>query len=225
MKGALDRGLASLRARAAWTRALLIAGIAVSAVTFISGSVLLVGEFGNRSARLLVASTPFQMTLGFAGLGSVAVFLATMILILLWIHRAHANLRAVGLEELTYSPGWAVGSFFVPIVNLFVPFRAMRELYNRSSGEPAHFAAITVADVNSWWSCYLVSNFIALFIAITTALGPTTGIHVVTPPGVDTGLALFANLLGIGASVLLYRIVAAVTRAQQSTTGVSEAFA
>src|SRR5262245_55917536 len=49
-----------------------------------------------------------------------------------WIYRAHANLHEAGLDELRYSPGWSVGSFFVPLINLVIPFRAMRELHNRS---------------------------------------------------------------------------------------------
>lgn len=225
MKTSIEHGLASLRIRSVWTRGILIAGIVISAIGFMAGLVTLIAVLGNAAARDLVTPAAVKGLAAINSLLAFGVFVASIVMILLWIHRAHANLRAIGLSELNYSPGWAVGSFFVPVVNLFVPFRAMRELFNRSHGEPAHFAAITVPDVNSWWPCYLVSNFLAMFVTVTAALGPVTGIHVVTPPGVNVGLALFSNGLGIGASLLLYRIVGSVTRAQQSSTGISETFA
>lgn len=79
-----------------------------------------------------------------------AVFLGSVIPILMWVYTAHANLRRAGITGLNYSPGWATFSFFVPVANLFVPFTAMRELANRSAGEPEEFAASTVDEVFSW---------------------------------------------------------------------------
>ncbi len=63
------------------------------------------------------------------------IMACTTVPILMWVYRAHANLRESGMEELRHSPGWAVGSYFIPIANLFVPFSAMRALHNRSNGE------------------------------------------------------------------------------------------
>jgi hypothetical protein len=219
-----DQGLAALQTRATLTRALLVAGMAISAIAFTAGSIALFTELGGETFRGMLASRAFLAALTVNTLASFAVLLVSIVAIMLWVHRAHANLRLARLAGLNYSPGWAVGSYFVPVVNLFVPFRIMRELYNRSHGEEPHFAAITVDDVNSWWTAYLVSNLVAAFLGLTQGLG-VLGIYVTTPPGVNTALALFANALGIGASFLLYRIVGAVTRAQRSSAGVSEAFA
>jgi hypothetical protein len=162
---------------------------------------------------------------GFASIGWMLVALLSALVVSLWIYRAHANLRTIGLDELHYSPGWAVGSFFVPLANLMVPFRAMRELYNRSFGEEAHFASTSVGDVTSWWSSFLVGALIQAFLVMIALIDALTPIFFTTPPIANGLLALFAVLLLGGSAFFLFRIIGAVTAAQNSVTGVGETFA
>jgi hypothetical protein len=77
------------------------------------------------------------------------------------LYRSYENLIAFGVRGAAYSAGWAVGSFFVPFVNLVVPYRAVRELWNRSLG-PSLFvtsAAGPPAWFPLWWTFWLLSNF------------------------------------------------------------------
>ena len=53
----------------------------------------------------------------------MAVYL--MVGFLVWLHRAWTNLLALGREPLPYSPGWAVGAWLVPFLNLVRPKRMM----------------------------------------------------------------------------------------------------
>src|SRR5687767_14778490 len=47
------------------------------------------------------------------------IYLLTVVFFLMWLYQAHNNVRAFDPWRRTnYSPGWAVGSFFVPFVNL-----------------------------------------------------------------------------------------------------------
>lgn len=142
-----------------------------------------------------------------------------------WIYRAHANLRDDGAPGLNYSPGWALGSFLVPVLNLFVPMKAMRELWNRSHGEEAHFAHVSVGDVGNWWTCLLTGSFIQAYLDFTVALDMTSPLRITVPIGVNTFLSLFSLLLLEGSAVFLWRIIRAVTRAQQSVTTVGDTFA
>src|SRR5689334_7274535 len=57
----------------------------------------------------------------------LALLVATAVAFLIWFHRAHKNLPALGARELKYTPGWAVGGFFVPLLNLVRPADVMRE--------------------------------------------------------------------------------------------------
>src|ERR1700690_2911245 len=54
------------------------------------------------------------------GLANFTVVVLTAVYVCLWLHRAFTNLRALRINTVM-SPGWAVGSFFVPFVNLVVP--------------------------------------------------------------------------------------------------------
>jgi hypothetical protein len=62
-----------------------------------------------------------------ATIADMACVLAAFVLVGVWIYRANANAHALG-GDLSVSPGWAVGWFFVPIACLFKPYLAMRRL-------------------------------------------------------------------------------------------------
>lgn len=67
----------------------------------------------------------------FSLLGLVSV--ASFVVFLVWQYRAATAARALG-RPATRSPGWGVGSWFVPVVNLWMPFQALRDCL--PSGHP-----------------------------------------------------------------------------------------
>jgi hypothetical protein len=58
-------------------------------------------------------------------LGSLALT-ALGVLFLMWQHRAATRARRLGYPA-THSPGWGVGAWFVPVVNLWMPYQALRD--------------------------------------------------------------------------------------------------
>src|SRR5918997_1098797 len=64
----------------------------------------------------------------------LAVRIALVVAFLLWLHRASKNLAALGnpKSRIEYTPGWAVGWFFIPFANLVMPYRAVREVWVKS---------------------------------------------------------------------------------------------
>jgi hypothetical protein len=93
----------------------------------------------------------------------VLLYIATIVAFLLWLYRSYENLPSFGIRKnsLKYSSGWAVGSFFVPFVSLVIPYRAVKELWNKSlpnSGDlfsdlsPPGFFPL-------WWAAWLITNF------------------------------------------------------------------
>ena len=67
------------------------------------------------------------------GLLQLPVVLTTGIVFLMWIHRANRNARGLGAEGMTFTPGWSVGWYFIPIANLWKPFQAMKEIWQASA--------------------------------------------------------------------------------------------
>ena len=82
------------------------------------------------------------------------VFIVVVVFFLLWFHRAATNLRAF-VSRPRDSPGWAVGSWFVPIANLFVPKRAANDMWR--AGRPQdHYPSV----IDWWWAFWLISSFL-----------------------------------------------------------------
>lgn len=104
--------------------------------------------------------SPFQMIEALFGLLQLTILLTTSIGFLRWIYRAHVNVRALGASGLKYSPGWSVGWFFVPILNLWKPLAAMKELWQASSNPDAWQNEQPATIVNTWWTLWLLSNFL-----------------------------------------------------------------
>ena len=48
--------------------------------------------------------------------------------------RGRAIETALGANNLKYTPKWAVGCFFVPFLNLVMPYQVVREIWKASNG-------------------------------------------------------------------------------------------
>jgi hypothetical protein len=100
------------------------------------------------------------------GIFTMIVYVATVIVFLIWIHRAHKNLAAFDTAGLEYSPGWAVGGFFVPFLNLIRPFQVMREIWKASDPDVDYDNAnswqysSTSPLLAAWWGTWIVSNIL-----------------------------------------------------------------
>jgi Domain of unknown function (DUF4328) len=90
--------------------------------------------------------------LGWLWLPSLVSY-ATIIVWLIWQHRATANLWARGYLGLRIKPGWAVGWWFVPFANYGMPLVAMLELDRRST--PDCLPRKSSPLLGWWWAAWL----------------------------------------------------------------------
>jgi hypothetical protein len=90
----------------------------------------------------------FQVGIGLVGLP----------LFLMWVYRVNRNVRALGAEGLRYTPGWSVGWFFIPIWNLFMPYKVIKELWQaNSSSSNLEWRSAPVSPVlGTWWAVGLL---------------------------------------------------------------------
>jgi len=89
------------------------------------------------------------------------VILAAGIVWLVWQHRAHSNLSSLGVAGLKYTPGWAVGWWFIPFANVVLPFLTVRELWKASdpeSGSTEWLAQRTIPLLGFWWAGWLLTQ-------------------------------------------------------------------
>lgn len=87
---------------------------------------------------------------GFIGIVQAIIFVISGILILKWIHRANYNVRQLGAKAMQFTPGWSIGWYFIPIVNLWKPYQAMKEIWKASSS-PRNWKETKVSPILGWW--------------------------------------------------------------------------
>jgi hypothetical protein len=88
----------------------------------------------------------------------VLVFIATVVVWCLWQHRAQRNVVELTAGGLGFTPGWAVGWWFIPLANLVKPFQAVRELWKASHGGDTWRHTSTWPVIGLWWAFWLVGN-------------------------------------------------------------------
>lgn len=128
--------------------ALAAAGVALAEIAVIDGTGDLDAADQRRTAVVGVQ--------GLVGLGTVIAWL-------MWQHRAQSNVRKLGVEGLRYSPGWAVGWWFIPIANLWQPYRTVSELW-RASTHGEEWKRVQAPKVAWWWVSFLAARALAVFV-------------------------------------------------------------
>lgn len=155
---------------------------------------------------------------GFIGILEIVVFLATIVAWLMWQHRAYANLRLVGSRETEYTPGWSVGYWFIPILNLFRPYQITAELWRRSelhNGRDSIGSLSRPPLILAWWVSYIGLGFLgrAYFSATMNAKGVEDFIAA-------TDLGLVHDTLAIVSTILALVVVRGIHRFQQEFAAV-----
>lgn len=120
------------------------------------------GSYSDRSA-IQAAANSNDLREQIIGYTWIAFFIPTGILILKWIYRSSYNLRPLGAENLTTSPGWAVGWFFIPFMNLYKPFVVMKEIWKASSDPRSWKTASSSSLIGWWWALFLASSVLGNF--------------------------------------------------------------
>lgn len=136
----------------------------------------------------------------------------TIIAFLLWFYRVHRNLPALRAEHLKFTPGWAVGGWFVPVIGLFLPYQVMREVLRES--DPARIdpkgSPASATLIGWWWGTFLLAKLL-------TPLGMKIRMTPLELTGL-IGMARFdilTELLVIVAGICAIRIVRRIDRDQE----------
>jgi hypothetical protein len=116
-----------------------------------------------------------------------AATVAAVIIACIWQHRAASAGRALGIPSRR-SPAWGVGSWFVPIVNLWMPYSAVRDCL-----PPDHPHRRRVLH---WWIAWLLTGFLTT-LAAGSALFSTGTALVLSIPAALACLAVIAWAPGI----------------------------
>ena len=149
--------------------------------------------------------------------------LVTVVFFCKWIVRANKNVRALGAVDLPITPGWAVGYFFVPFLNLVRPYQAMRDMA-KASNDPAEWRAAAAGPVLPiWWTLWLVSGFVGqTAFRLNLHAKDVEGFRVAT--FAEIAAAVMEIPLGVVAILLVSQIAAAQIRQARDAPRLADAF-
>jgi hypothetical protein len=113
--------------------------------------------------ELIIAGNLIDQLHVVAFISFLITFILGGIVIFKWIYRSNINAGLLGAKDMKFSPGWSVGWFFIPVVNLWKPFQAMQEIYNASLN-PANWKDLGKPKiVLQWWGLWMISNSLNQF--------------------------------------------------------------
>ena len=127
-----------------------------------------------------------------------------------WLYRSRANLDALNVTGLNYSPGWCVGWWFIPVANLVMPYRVFSEIDRGSRWRDKWVEHGTPGLVTTWWLAYL---FYGLLLRGSQALAKDNKDLML----IAIGMEIVARVLAIIAALSFARLVLRVHEAQVGT--------
>jgi hypothetical protein len=151
-----------------------------------------------------------------AGLAYLVTLVLAAVYFLRWEHRVARNVRALGATGLRYTPGWAVGWWFVPFANLVMPYRVVAELWRATASD----GATVRGYVRVWWTLWIAGGLIG-------NVGARLSGSASSRAGIQTGdiIDLVATVLLAVAAVLAIRLVGEVTSRQQAAVHLASPYA
>jgi hypothetical protein len=133
-----------------------------------------------------------------SGVVWLVVFAVTAIVWCVWQHRAQRNAIELADGKLEFTPGWAVGWWFVPFANLVKPFQSVRELWKASHGGHNGRVVATWSVIGWWWGLWLGASVLGRFIVRGGSLkSPSDVIRHDTWEIVANGVTVVAAILAI----------------------------
>jgi uncharacterized protein DUF4328 len=119
--------------------------------------------------------------------------LCSIVVFLVWVHQAASSVRSLGREGLTITPGMCVVWFFVPVMNLVMPYMAVSQIAVASDREGR---GSTPGFVLAWWLLYIASNVAGV---VRQLMGKS-----MADLGLRLGWAAIADVAAAGSLVALF---------------------
>jgi uncharacterized protein DUF4328 len=198
-----------------WTLRLQYAHVAMSVIAIVSGYMQLellqamdLGAFESQEA-MEAAAEANDTRQQIVGIFQFVVFITAGVLSLKWIHRACFNAR-VRAKYMQFTPGWAVGWYFIPIANFWKPYQAMKEIWENTAEQANKSMAEGAWLLGWWWTFWIVSNIFA-----NAAFRMSLRAETIDSLLSSTRMMLASDLVDIPLTFLFIQIVRKVSSAQE----------
>jgi hypothetical protein len=139
----------------------------------------------------------------------LVTFVVSGILCLVWIHRMAFNSR-IRARYAEYTPGWAVGWYFIPIALWWKPYQAMKEIWKNSAEQAGPRGEEPRGLLGWWWTLWILVTQVSNA-AFRTSLNADTVEGLVT----STTVAVVGDVIQIPLCIVFILIVKRLTAMQE----------
>jgi hypothetical protein len=152
------------------------------------------------------------------GIAYIVVYALTAVTFGRWIYCANKNARALGAVGMQFSPGWSVGWYFIPILSLWKPYQAMKEIWQASSALEYWQGSAAAPILGWWWFAYVVSAILGqLYFRVSMAANDLSSLSSATV------LGLANEAFDVATIALAWMLIAGLNRIQLARVSASAA--
>ena len=145
----------------------------------------------------------------------ITAHLISGVVFLIWLYRARRNLLAVGSRAQRYSSPWAIGLFFVPLLNLYYVYDVVTDLWKQSNPDVGlsdaflkeHASRLEqysskTALIGLWWGFVIAS-------VVMARISGTFASHVTDIPDLisESWIGMISDALRIVGTIILIVLV------------------
>lgn len=140
------------------------------------------------------------------GIVYVIAYIISAVTFIQWFRRAYFNLH-LKINHLSQTEGWAAGSWFVPIVNLYRPYQIMKELYQETKELLTKKGLsinqnFTTGSLGLWWTLWIISNIIGQFVFRYSMKAES-----IDELTVSTVASMVGNIVGIPLALITIKVI------------------
>jgi hypothetical protein len=149
------------------------------------------------------------------GVTEIALYVVTGILFIAWFHQAYKNVARLGVAGMRWSSGWAIGGWFVPILNLVRPKTIINDIWRGS--DPGLRIGSTLGQdgppllYQVWWGMW-IAGWVFDRLAFTNYGNAET----LSKLSTATNLLTVSDVLDLIGAVLAIAVVYSLTSRQRT---------
>ncbi|MFD8965614.1 DUF4328 domain-containing protein [Streptomyces sp. NPDC059568] len=101
-----------------------------------------------------------------AGQFQGTTYLVCGIVFIVWFHSVRRVAGVLGPDRFRSGPGWAIGAWFIPLANFWMPYRIAVNIWGASTRLPADGEPYKVSmwPVNLWWGLFATTTLFSWYV-------------------------------------------------------------
>ncbi|MFJ7127820.1 DUF4328 domain-containing protein [Streptomyces sp. NPDC098101] len=143
---------------------------------------------------------------------ALTLYVATGIVFIVWFHRLRKNAEVWAGDLQGRKPGWAIGGWFIPFANLWIPRGIAADIWRASRWQPyAADGARELTLLNAWWTFWVADMVVERIGAQLYKRAETAEAYITA-----SSWSLAGYVLDIAAAVLAILFVRRLTSMQHA---------